>query len=75
MGKCTEHSSAYVDYCIEGNQVCATRNDFKDLQASNAGYGDSLRESFIDLFNNLKEKPNLNNLREWELKWVKEITF
>ncbi|MDY6957996.1 MAG: hypothetical protein SVK08_02450 [Halobacteriota archaeon] len=41
----------------DGDQWCATRGDFKNLQQSPAGFGDTALEAFADLCKNLGYKP------------------
>lgn len=57
-----------VEYSIDGNQVCATYSNFRDLQLDPAGFGDSLKEAFLDLL--AQEFPNRECLKSWELEWV-----
>ena len=60
-----------MNYGIDGNQVYCTYPNFRDLQQDQAGFGDSLKEAFIEL---MKRKPvsTTNNLKSWEMKWFRE---
>lgn len=58
-----------VNYSIDGNKVCAVLEDFKDLQESPAGFGDSIQDAFIALVLNVgipKITPT-----DWEAVWLK----
>lgn len=61
---------SYINYSIDGNKVCATFHDFRNIQESYAGFGDSLKEAFSDLFNTAHKYPDLRELTSWEMKWV-----
>jgi len=59
-----------MKYTIDGDQVCCTNLDFIDLNYSHAGFGDSLKEAFINYWSTTPEKMKLNDLNDWELPWV-----
>lgn len=42
----------------DGNQWCATRADFENLQESTAGFGGTALDAFIDLAKSLGYKPS-----------------
>jgi hypothetical protein len=42
----------------DGNAWCATRRDFQDLQASSAGFGETVLEALSELAKNLKFVPS-----------------
>jgi hypothetical protein len=65
----------YVQYSIDGNQVCATYSHFKCLSVDKAGFGDSLKEAFFDLVKDdfSKDRPGVNGVRPWEQVWLLEI--
>lgn len=46
-----------VKLAMDGDQWCATRSDFIDLQASPAGFGKSALEAFAELCKALNFKP------------------
>jgi len=58
-------------YVIDGNQVCCTYHNFRNLQQDPAGFGDSLKDAFIDL---IKQRPlkRHTELKPWEAVWVQE---
>ncbi len=64
-----------LNYSIDGNKVCATGVHFQCLATDHAGFGDSLKEAFIDYYRTLGKRPKhfLNDCRSWELPWVDEI--
>ena len=62
-----------LKYSIDGNQVCATDVHFKCLATCSAGFGDSLKEAFIDYYKNTKEVPVLRDCHPWELDWALEL--
>jgi hypothetical protein len=64
-----------LNYSIDGNQVCATDAHFKCLATDHAGFGDSLKEAFLDFYRTQKTRPPhfLSDCRSWELPWVDEI--
>ena len=62
-----------MKYSIGGNQVCCVASNFVDLQTSPAGFGDSLREAFIDYWKGIGEKPRKVDLKRWERPWVDEL--
>jgi len=64
-----------LKYSIDGNQVCATDVQFKCLATCSAGFGDSLKEAFIDYYKNTKEVPVLRDCHPWELDWALEKHF
>ena len=66
----------YINYAIDGNQVCATYSHFKCLAVDKAGFGDSLKEAFIDLVkdDHSSDRPGLMGLRNWEIPWMQEIS-
>lgn len=62
-----------IRYSIDGNQVCATKHNFIDLQTSPAGFGDSLKQAFEDLMVRLErrnELPRLSDVKSWERDWL-----
>ena len=61
-------------YSIDGNQVCAVGEDFKDLQSSPAGFGDSLKEAFIDFHGGCGNKE-VKNPHKWEIPWAEELNM
>jgi hypothetical protein len=61
-----------MKYSIDGNQVCCVDVHFKCLATCHAGFGDSLREAFINYWSTTREIQSLRDLEEWELPWVKE---
>jgi len=58
-------------YSIDGNQVCRVGVNFTNLQECPAGFGDSLKDAFLDY---LKSAPRTKamDLKEWELPWFYE---
>ena len=56
-----------VKYAIDGNQVCAVFDDFSNLQESPAGFGDSLKEAFLDLMR--QPETGVVKCKEWEKAW------
>jgi hypothetical protein len=57
-----EDGQQYADFIganiqRDGNKWCATRKDFKDLQESPAGFGDTLLEAFAELCKALGYRP------------------
>ena len=62
-----------MKYFIEGNQVAAVEHDFINLAESEAGFGDSLKEAFLDLARKPFHKPKQTDLKSWELEWFSEI--
>jgi hypothetical protein len=62
-----------MKYSIDGNQVCCVDVHFKCLATCHAGFGNSLRDAFIDYWDNKKEHLSLRDLKEWELPWANEI--
>ena len=63
-----------MDYSIDGNQVCAVEPGFRDLALDNAGFGDSLKEAFLDFYKEKGiRKPELIDCHPWEVEWIKEI--
>lgn len=62
-----------LNYSIDGNQVCATGVHFQSLATCHAGFGDSLKDAFLDYYRTKKEKPVLRDCRDWELPWADEI--
>ena len=64
-------------YSIDGNQVCVVEESFGDLQIDHAGFGDSLKDAFIDYWRtkspHRKLMPDLRDCKEWEIDWVFEI--
>ena len=59
-----------LKYLIDGNQVCAVAHDFKCLATDFAGFGDSLKEAFINYYITSKLTPKTNDCHSWELPWV-----
>jgi len=53
-----QHYADRVDVVLfmDGNQWCAVRQDFTDLQESPAGFGDTAREAMSELCKNLEYK-------------------
>lgn len=55
LWKCTDEDAGhYAKYegarlYMDGNAWCATKNDFEDLQASPAGFGETAREALTEL--------------------------
>ena len=39
-----------INLQMDGDQICATYSDFRNLQESPAGFGDSIKNAVIDLF-------------------------
>lgn len=46
---CAQHGGPVVEYKMDGNQWCATLDDFIDLQESPAGFGDTEEDALADL--------------------------
>ena len=64
---------SYINYSIDGNQVCAVTSRFQNLQISPAGFGDSLKEAFESLMGELEkgnDLPECRDLQEWEHDWL-----
>ena len=64
-----------MNYSIDGNQVCCTGPGFINLQESHAGFGDSLKEAFINYWDTQTTPPELPDLKDWERPWVNETKF
>lgn len=47
-----------VNLFPDGNQLCATRRDFRNLQESPAGFGSTAIEAFADLAKHLGYQPS-----------------
>lgn len=62
-----------MNYSIDGNQVCAVEHGFRDLALDEAGFGDSLKDAFLDLARKPGYKPEVRNLKPWEYEWYDEI--
>ena len=64
-----------LSYSIDGDQVCATDIHFKCLATDHAGFGESLKEAFLDFYRNQETRPAhfLQDCRPWELPWADEI--
>jgi len=62
-----------MQYFIEGNQVAAVEHDFRNLVEDGAGFGDSLKDAFLDLARKPFHKPKQIDLKSWELPWFDEI--
>ena len=62
-----------MKYSIDGNQVCCVGVHFKCLATCHAGFGDSLREAFMDYWTTARERPSLRDLKDWELPWANEL--
>jgi len=58
-------------YLIDGNQVCRVGVHFRNLQESPAGFGDSLKEAFLDYLKNAPRTKAMD-LKPWELPWFYE---
>ncbi len=46
-----------MQYFIEGNQVACVEYGFRNLAEDEAGFGDSLKEAFLDLARKPFHKP------------------
>lgn len=55
-GHYAEHVGAHI--FMDGDQWCATRNDFDNLQESPAGFGDTAREALTALAKELGYRPS-----------------
>ena len=62
-----------LKYSIDGNQVCATDVHFKSLATCPAGFGDSLKEAFVDYYKSTKKLPIFRDCHSWELDWAFEL--
>lgn len=62
-----------MKYFVDGNQVCCVSVHFKCLATCHAGFGDSLKDAFINYWLSKKEQPILRDLKEWELDWGIEL--
>ena len=62
-----------LKYSIDGNQVCAVDAHFKCLAISPAGFGDSLKEAFVDYYRNTKNLPCLRDCHSWEIGWALKL--
>jgi len=62
-----------MNYSIDGNQVMCVGRHFVNIQESHAGFGDSLREAFINYWDTKKEVPLRSSLEVWELPWCDEL--
>jgi len=60
-----------VRYSIDGNKVCCTYENFRNLAVDPAGFGDSLKEAFLDLIRQRELRKN-NVLQSWESAWYEE---
>lgn len=61
-----------MKYSIDGNKVCCTNNHFRNIVIDEAGFGDSLKEAFLDLINKPGYTVNKLILKSWEEKWLNE---
>lgn len=64
---------SYIKYSIDGNQVCAVTSRFENLQKSPAGFGDSLKEAFKNLMDDLckiNDLPDFASVKDWESEWL-----
>lgn len=66
-----------IQYSIDGNQVCATFDNFINLQESPAGFGDSLKKAFLALLTEIAENGTIfsinEDFKEWEKPWSYEF--
>ena len=65
-----------INYSIDGNQVCAVKHNFQNLQISPAGFGDSLEDAFLALMKELSKRnelPELRSLQTWEAPWLEAL--
>jgi len=61
-----------MKYTIDGNQVCCMQYGRENLATDHAGFGDSLREAFLDYCNGRHVLPKANELYSWEHDWLLE---
>ena len=62
-----------MKYSIDGNQVCCVDVHFQSLATCHAGFGDSLKDAFINYWTTKNQKPNPDDLKSWELPWLKKV--
>lgn len=58
-----------MKYTIDGNQVCCMRHEHSNLAVDSAGFGDSLKEAFLDLIHKAPITES-DDLTDWEGTWL-----
>lgn len=60
-----------IQYKVDGNAVMAHLEDFRNIQESPCGFGDSVKEAFLSLLPQIP-KDVLWEAKEWEAEWQEE---